>query len=501
MRRRHRRCCASRAAPSSADHLRRAARHAPPLRRRSDAGAGRPWRRRHRRRAGGAEDAGERHRRRVADLRSGRSGRRLPEDGGDSRARSTTSACARPASGRWTAPWSACRTGRLPTPPSKRISVRDKFWFHPVVALRYDTTSEQLHAVIEGMRHLLEQQTFVDLGLGAGQIFRLGAFSLDVEVFIYLYSRDWNHFLEIQERAALRHYRDRRTGRHLYRLPVADDVCRRCAWRAGGDASHRTIPVAGGNAGAIAPCPLERSVSLMRYSTMVPTVLLVVSALSAPAHAQRRGAPETFTANLQAPGPRAAPAPRRSMIDIQKYSADADRAAVESALKPGGYPAFLAALKKAPAVGRSVSAIRSGTSDGRVSWSPPRAGRSSSSPTSPCSSSAAVRSTPSRAGLRCRGDPDVDRRRRPRQGHDGGGCQGQGGRRERRRDQRLRREANQAGVDRAEVLTRLDPRALSGAGVERAAQREVQVHALDALLGLHADDRRLRRVAAPAGAG
>ena len=29
--------------------------------------------------------------------------------------------------------------------------------------------------------------------------FRLGAFSLDVDVFAYLYARDWNHFLEIQE--------------------------------------------------------------------------------------------------------------------------------------------------------------------------------------------------------------------------------------------------------------------------------------------------------------
>ena len=40
----------------------------------------------------------------------------------------------------------------------------------------------------------------------------------------------------------------------------------------------------------------------MRYSTIVPTVLLVVAALAAPAHAQRRGAPEAFTANLQAAG-------------------------------------------------------------------------------------------------------------------------------------------------------------------------------------------------------
>ena len=89
----------------------------------------------------------------------------------------------------------------------------------------------------------------------------------------------------------------------------------------------------------------------MRYSKIVPTVLLVVAALAAPAHAQRRGAPEAFTANLQAAGATGGAGAATIMIDIQKYSADADRAAVESALKSGGYQAFLAELKKAPAVG------------------------------------------------------------------------------------------------------------------------------------------------------
>jgi MscS family membrane protein len=32
------------------------------------------------------------------------------------------------------------------------------------------------------------------------RFFRLGASSLDVEVFAYLFAQDWSHFLEIQER-------------------------------------------------------------------------------------------------------------------------------------------------------------------------------------------------------------------------------------------------------------------------------------------------------------
>ena len=39
-------------------------------------------------------------------------------------------------------------------------------------------------------------------------------------------------------------------------------------------------------------------------------------------------------------------------IVIERYTPDAERAAVESALKIGGYPGFVTALRKAPGVGR-----------------------------------------------------------------------------------------------------------------------------------------------------
>jgi MscS family membrane protein len=79
------------------------------------------------------------------------------------------------------------------------ISARDKFWFHPPVALRYETTTEQLHAVVEAIRRLLTEHPSVDLPSVRVRFFRIGAFSLDIDVFAYLLARDWNHFLEIQE--------------------------------------------------------------------------------------------------------------------------------------------------------------------------------------------------------------------------------------------------------------------------------------------------------------
>ena len=87
----------------------------------------------------------------------------------------------------------------------------------------------------------------------------------------------------------------------------------------------------------------------------VPSLVLIgVLALAASPRAvqspRNSGAPETFTANAQVKGAAGAIA-ATIQIQIQRYSPDFDRTSVESALKGGGYPSFLTALRKAPEVG------------------------------------------------------------------------------------------------------------------------------------------------------
>jgi MscS family membrane protein len=79
------------------------------------------------------------------------------------------------------------------------LSSRDQFWFHPIVGLRYETTSEQLRDVVESIRRLLSEHESVVRESVRVRFIRLGAFSLDVEVVAYINARDWPHFLEIQE--------------------------------------------------------------------------------------------------------------------------------------------------------------------------------------------------------------------------------------------------------------------------------------------------------------
>jgi MscS family membrane protein len=79
------------------------------------------------------------------------------------------------------------------------LSARDKFWFHPVVGLRYETTPQQLRDVVDGIRRLLAEHPSAEPESVRVRFIRLGQSSLDVDVSAYLLARDWNHFLELQE--------------------------------------------------------------------------------------------------------------------------------------------------------------------------------------------------------------------------------------------------------------------------------------------------------------
>ncbi|HTI37084.1 MAG TPA: mechanosensitive ion channel family protein [Vicinamibacterales bacterium] len=79
------------------------------------------------------------------------------------------------------------------------VSARDKFWFHPILSLRHDTTPEQLRTILANIREALVRQPMIEAASVRVRFLRVGTFSLDVEVVAYALARDWPHFLEIQE--------------------------------------------------------------------------------------------------------------------------------------------------------------------------------------------------------------------------------------------------------------------------------------------------------------
>ncbi len=83
------------------------------------------------------------------------------------------------------------------------LSARDKFWFHPLIGLRYETSPAQLRSIVAGIQNLLAEHSSLDPSSFRVNFLRLSAFSLDVDIFAYVFARDWTEFLRIQEELLL----------------------------------------------------------------------------------------------------------------------------------------------------------------------------------------------------------------------------------------------------------------------------------------------------------
>ena len=84
------------------------------------------------------------------------------------------------------------------------LSSRDKFWLHPILGVRHDTTPAQMRSILGAIRSLLLKHARVQHDSVRVRFLQFGASSLDVEVFAYISVLDPNDFLEIQEELLLR---------------------------------------------------------------------------------------------------------------------------------------------------------------------------------------------------------------------------------------------------------------------------------------------------------
>lgn len=80
-------------------------------------------------------------------------------------------------------------------------------------------------------------------------------------------------------------------------------------------------------------------------------VASLVALIPAQGKARVWTAPETFFAKAETRSGETAVASATLTVQIDRYTPEADRKMMEEALRTGGYPGFLAALRKAPAVG------------------------------------------------------------------------------------------------------------------------------------------------------
>src|SRR5580692_3246604 len=86
----------------------------------------------------------------------------------------------------------------------ENYSARDKIWFHVTLNLRRDTTSDQLLQVLSSVQEILKQHSKVEVGDIPVRFVGIGTYSLDVEVFAYVTTSDYDVFLGIQQELLLK---------------------------------------------------------------------------------------------------------------------------------------------------------------------------------------------------------------------------------------------------------------------------------------------------------
>ncbi len=86
----------------------------------------------------------------------------------------------------------------------ENFTLRDRIWLHPTIGLRYETTPDQLRHVLVQIRQMLYAHPRVDPRPARIRFVNFGAYSLDLEIFAYVQTSDFDEFLAIREDIYLR---------------------------------------------------------------------------------------------------------------------------------------------------------------------------------------------------------------------------------------------------------------------------------------------------------
>jgi MscS family membrane protein len=85
----------------------------------------------------------------------------------------------------------------------ENFAPRDRTLFNPTLGLRRDTSPDQMRQVLAGLRELLASHPSISEG-GHVRFSECGESSLDVEIFAYVGTADWEQFLAVKEELLLR---------------------------------------------------------------------------------------------------------------------------------------------------------------------------------------------------------------------------------------------------------------------------------------------------------
>jgi MscS family membrane protein len=85
----------------------------------------------------------------------------------------------------------------------ENFSKRDKMWFHLTLNLRRDTMPDQVRGLLQSITQALKEHPKVETGALPVRFIGVGTYSLDLEVFAYVLTPNFDEFLQIQEELLL----------------------------------------------------------------------------------------------------------------------------------------------------------------------------------------------------------------------------------------------------------------------------------------------------------
>jgi MscS family membrane protein len=94
--------------------------------------------------------------------------------------------------------------GQLANLNVENLSLRDKFWFHHKLNVRLETSVTGMRSALADVRALLAGNPAVESSSARTNFVRVNGSSFEIELFAYLFARDYVNFLTLQEELLLR---------------------------------------------------------------------------------------------------------------------------------------------------------------------------------------------------------------------------------------------------------------------------------------------------------
>jgi MscS family membrane protein len=89
--------------------------------------------------------------------------------------------------------------GQLAIISLENISIRDRFWFHHILGLRYETPASKMRFVLDGLKTFMASDPRIEHGSNWVRFLGFGTSSLNVELYGYVFAPDLSRFLETQQ--------------------------------------------------------------------------------------------------------------------------------------------------------------------------------------------------------------------------------------------------------------------------------------------------------------